>query len=200
MQYVGFRRSPWVAAVLGALALTVGIPVSAGAAARPVQSSSAPGVSINLAGGSGSVAELQALAKSLPAPSAAQLAGVLAIARLHPMQGLVTLIPRPQDAVPPASGLVGPDVSVQLQWWGIHIYLTSADLHAIWNMVLTGGIGGAAAILCSPGGPWLAVACGVGGAVVGYIVAEAVWNYIGPRSTPACIDIPWSLQWHWYGC
>jgi len=55
--------------------------------------------------------------------------------------------------------------------------------------------------LSTPGGP-LAVACGIFGAVVGWLVAEIIWQYVGPW-VPSCgmhIDVNWNLSWHYGWC
>ena len=94
-----------------------------------------------------------------------------------------------------------PDVSTSINWWGIRLHLTQADVHNIWVIVWTTGLAGAGAVLGLPG-VWLAVACSIFGAVIGYLIAEIVWNYIGSY-VPSCgvnIDIPWSLRWSYSTC
>lgn len=172
-------------AALAMTALWVPVPVSA--SAPPV----VPGAqSVTV-----SAAQVQAIEAGFPAPTAAQLAAALAYAKAHPFKGTISPLPAPSGT------RVSPDVSTNVYWWGVRIHLTRDDVHNIWDLVVVGGISGAAAILCGPG-VWLALVCGLIGAVVGYIVAEAVWYYIG-YNVPSCgvhIDIPWTLQWSWGNC
>lgn len=172
---VGYAAPPQAS---GAVALSVGtLPSSA-------PSPPSPGVT------SGTLADLQAMIASAPKPTKAQLALAKAMFAKHAFQGAVKV----------TSSAVGvtPDVSVGVEWWGIWMYFTKEDIHNIWDIIWAAGIGAAAAILCAPGG-WLAVACAIVGAVLAYIVAEIIWNYIG-YYVPDCgvyIDYSWTSNWSW---
>lgn len=126
-------------------------------------------------------AQLQAwmsAAQKAPALTAAQQAAVDAFVKAHPFQGTVVQLP-----APPGSK-VAPEVGGGFYWWGIQVTLTNNDVHNLIQIILMGGIGVAAAALCGliggPFGPFLAAACGVLGAALGYLIAEVVWNNIGP--------------------
>ncbi len=154
---------------------------------------------------SGTVAQLQAMIASLPAPTSDQLALAQAFLAKHPIKGTVGIQTSPTSPVTPLSttGKVGvtPYVSVGVAWWGIYMHFTQADIHNIWDLIWSAGIGAAAGVLCSPGVA-LAIACAIGGAVVAYIVAEVIWNYIG-YYVPSCgvhIAYYWNGGWNWGYC
>lgn len=159
--------------------------------AAPVQAAStqpAPGVTIV-----GNLSSAQAAFAALPAPTAAQLAAAHAWLAAHPkMQGTISKLTAPTGG----TGKIGvsPDVSVSVNWWGIRLHLTQADVHNIWDLIWAAGIGAAAAVLCSPG-LWLAIACAIAGAVIAYIVAEVIWNYIG-YWVPGCGV---HIDYYWWG-
>lgn len=185
------RLTVGVGAALALFALWMP-PVGAQAAGTPSPAAPA-GKTI-----SGTYAQFAAELASLPAPTQAQLDAALAYAKVHPMQGSFTLIPAPGPIAPVG---VTPNVSTSINWWGIRLHLTQADVHNIWVIVWTTGLAGAGAVLCLPGA-WLAVACSIFGAVIGYLVGEIVWNYIGPY-VPSCgvnIDIRWNLRWSFSTC
>ena len=116
----------------------------------------------------------------------------------HHMQGTVTVLPM----VAASRGMAAPYVvSIGKAWYGVWVYLTQSDVHAIWDLVWAAGISQAAASLCAPAG-WLAIGCAIVGAVLAYVVAEAVWNYIGYYA-PSCgvtIVYYWWNSWGRYGC
>ncbi len=154
---------------------------------------------------SGTVSQLQALIASLPPPTADQLAIAKAFVAKHPLNGTVGIQTSPTSPVIPLSttGKVGvtPYVSVGVNWWGIYMHFTQSDVHNIWDLVWAAGVGGAATALCSPG-LLLAVVCAIGGALVAYIVAEVIWNYIG-YYVPSCgvhIGYYWNGHWYWGRC
>lgn len=150
----------------------------------------------------GSLSQAQAAYAALPAPTPAQLAAAQAWLAAHPkMQGYVEKLAPPKKAG--GTGVVGPvpDVSVGWYWWGIRLHLTWEDVHNIWDLIWAAGLGAAAAILCAPAG-WLAVACAIAGAVIAYIVAELIWNVLGPW-VPSCgvhVDYYWWGSWGWGRC
>lgn len=142
------------------------------------------------------MAQLQAMAASVPAPTASQLATAEAMAASYKWQ-----ITSSVQYSAPSSGKVSPYVNVGVNWWGIYIHLTQNDVHQEWDIIWAAGIGAGAAILCSEGGP-LAVVCAIVGAAVAYLVAEIIWNYIG-YYVPSCgvhIGYYWSGYWYWGNC
>jgi hypothetical protein len=146
--------------------------------------------------GTFTLAQLQAYAASLPAPTAAQIATAQAMAAKHPIQGTVDI-----QYTPPTSGKINPYVNVGVNWWGIYIHLTQNDVHQEWDIIWAAGIGAAAAMLCAPLGPLL-IACAIVGAAIAYLVAELIWNYIG-YYVPSCgvhIGYYWSGSWYWGKC
>jgi hypothetical protein len=159
--------------------------------AAPVQAAStqpAPGVTIV-----GNAKDAQAAFAALPPPTAAQLAAAQTWLAAHPkMQGTIAQLTKSGGV----SGKIGvsPYVSVSVNWWGIRLHLTQTDVHNIWDLVWAAGIGAAAAVLCSPG-LWLSVACAIVGAVIAYIVAELIWNYIG-YWVPGCGV---HIDYYWWG-
>ena len=166
-------------------------PVHAASAQQP-----APGVTIV-----GNSATAQAAFAALPAPTAAQMAAANAWLAAHPkMEGTIEVLTKSRSG---GGGTLSPtpDVSVGVYWWGIRLHLTQNDVHNIWDLIWAAGIGAAAAVLCSPG-LWLAIACAIFGAVIAYIVAELIWNYIG-YWVPSCgvhIDYNWSGGFGWGDC
>ena len=181
-------------AVAAACCLVMPMTVAPALAASPATPSPQPGVTIV-----GTLSEAQAAFAALPPPTPEQMAAAKAWLAAHPrLQGTIAKINKPTTA-----GQTGfsPDVSVSWFWGGFRLYLTQQDVHNIWGLVWTAGIGGAAAVLCSPGLA-LAVACAIGGAVIGYIVAELIWNAIGPY-VPSCgvhIDFYWWGGFGWGYC
>jgi hypothetical protein len=153
---------------------------------------------------SGTLAQLQLLIADLPPPTAEQLATAQAFMAKHPLHGTVGLQASATSPVTPistANRYVKPLVSVGVSWWGIYMHFTQGDVHNIWDLVWAAGVGAAATILCSPG-LLLAVVCAIGGAVVAYIVAEVIWNYIG-YYVPSCgvhIGYYWYGAWYWGRC
>jgi hypothetical protein len=143
-----------------------------------------------------SASSAQVAFASLPAPTAAQMTAARAWLAAHPkMEGSIVELSKPKSGTGTLSPT--PYVSVSVNWWGIRLHLTQNDVHNIWDLVWAAGIGAAAAVLCSPG-LWLSIACAIAGAVIAYIVAELIWNYIG-YWVPGCgvhIDYYW---WGRYG-
>jgi hypothetical protein len=169
------------------------VPVTAEAAKAPV----APTATAASFTTSATYAQTMAQFAALPAPTASEYAVALAYAKAHPMQGTGVLIPPPSTGS--SLGAIQ-DVGGGVYWWGVRLYLSQNDVHNIWVIVATVGLGGAALILCSPG-VWLALFCSIVGAVVGYIVAEIIWNYVGSYARCGLtIDIPWTLRWSFRGC
>jgi hypothetical protein len=179
-----FRRYRYlIAGVVGAMLM----PLSA-APVFASQSTPAPAPVIS---GSGSSASFQAAYAALPAPTAQQMAAARAWLAAHPkMKGSIEKLSAP---APTTSG-VTPYVNTYWIWGGFGIHFTQNDIHNIWDLIWSAGIGAAAAILCAPAG-WLAVACAIGGAVIAYIVAELIWNWIG-YWVPSCGV---HINFYWWG-
>ncbi len=175
-------------------------PVAAASGGGSQPAPTSPGVT----SGTLTLDQLQALAASLPAPTAAQLATAKAMAAKDHFQGTVKVVKQPSGpAGTTPTGVLAPTpyVSVGVNWWGIYLHLTQNDVHNIWDIIWASGIGAAAAILCAPAG-WLAVACAIVGGVIAYLVAELIWNYIG-YWVPACgvhIAYNWWGGWSWGYC
>jgi hypothetical protein len=139
-----------------------------------------------------------------PAPPAAgqavnpeKLRQAVAYLRAHPILGSVTVRPR-------TSSLPGPTAihaaSAWPNWWGVRVYLTSADLRNLFYALTIYGFSAVADAICAPTG-FMAFACGAAGLIMGYIVAQAVWNTWGYRGGCGLyIDIQWSLYWRTWGC
>jgi hypothetical protein len=171
-------------------------------AAAPAQAATAPpspgvrtGVTTTI-----TQAQVQAwmtAALSAPAPTAAQMAAVDAYAKAHPFQGTVMPLPAPPGQK------VGPLIGGGIYWWGVQVTLTNSDVHTIIQIIAMGGIGAAAGFLCGlVGGPaalFLAAACGVAGAVLGYVIAEIIWNNIGPyfRGHGVYVNYSFYNYYHW---
>ena len=167
--------------------------------AAPVQAAStpAPAPAVTIVG---DLSSAQAAFASLPAPSAAQMAAARAWLAAHPqMEGSIVELAKPKSSGGTSSPT--PDVTVSVNWWGIRLHLTQNDVHNIWDLIWAAGIGAAAAVLCSPG-LWLSIACAIVGAVIAYIVAEIIWNYIG-YWVPSCgvhIDYYWNGRFGYGNC
>jgi hypothetical protein len=125
-----------------------------------------------------------------------QLAGATAYLTAHPMQGTIQGIGQP--TAPSTGPKVNPDLSVGVYWWGVRIHLTNGDVTSLFSAIVTYGAAAVAAALCAPG-VWLSVACGLLGAIVGWIVVtvvlQATHNFGGCALN---IDISWNLNWHFY--
>jgi hypothetical protein len=143
-------------------------------------------------------AQAEALYQAATPPTAAQLAAAMAYANSHPFQG---------SAVPilaPSSGKtyrgVTPNVTGGINWWGVRLNLTNADIHEILKIIVTGGFTAAGAAICARFGWVAAAACGIVGAIFGYIVAEIVWNQLwNNHGCGAWIQYRWAWPsgWSW---
>jgi hypothetical protein len=188
-----FRRIKFALVGLACLLLlpgTVAPAMAAGPSSPPPPSS--PGVM----SGTITMAQLQALAASVPAPTAAQLAIAKKMAASYNWTTTSSV-----QYSPPSGGKVSPDVNVNVNWWGVYIHLTQNDVHQEWDIIWAAGIGAGAGILCAEGGPLLIV-CAIVGAAIAYLVAEVIWNYIG-YYVPSCgvhIGYYWYGQWYWGKC
>jgi hypothetical protein len=133
--------------------------------------------------------------------TAAQLAGAKAYLLAHPFKGTIEYLSQaPGTGASTGTGntALQPDLSVGFNWWGIRIHLTNYDVTGLFNAIVTYGTAAVAAALCSPG-VWLMVVCGAVGAFVGWVVVTVVLQVT--NNFGGCglnIDIPWSLNWHWY--
>jgi hypothetical protein len=135
----------------------------------------------------------------LPKPTAQQMDIARAMLAKDHFDVSITQTPMPSLG---GKGMSAPHtVSVGINWWGYYIYFTQNDIHQIWDIIWAAGIGAGAAILCSEGGP-LAVVCAIAGAVIAYIIAEIIWNYIG-YYVPSCgvyIEYTFWGSWSWGDC
>jgi hypothetical protein len=140
-----------------------------------------------------------------PAATPASIRAAAEYLRKHPLQGRVSLVPKASMPAPAKSstGALATrtgSASAWLNWWGVRVYLTSGDLRNLFFAITIYGFTSVAEALCAPGA-FLAVACGLAGIVVGYIVADAVWNTWGYRGGCGLyVDIPWNLWWYTWGC
>ncbi len=135
-------------------------------AAVPVQAKAAPGST-----GSMTDAQAAALLSTMPAPTSAQLAAGLSFLSAHPLASTV------ERVLGPVQRGVTPEVTVGVNWWGARVNLTNGDIHAIVELVLIAGFAVAGTLLCGEAGP-IAVGCAIVGSVLGYMVAEIVWNQL----------------------
>ncbi|MGO8947046.1 MAG: hypothetical protein ACLQUY_05165 [Ktedonobacterales bacterium] len=139
-------------------------------------------------------------------PSPAAIATAEAYLAQHPIQGYIIFRDKngnvvyptmPSGATSDSTSGVKPDASIGFGFDSITLYLTNSDVENIWYLVLTTGVSAAGALLCAEGGP-IAIACGIVGAVIGYVVASVVWNYInwncGLAITWYLIPSTWSVQ------
>lgn len=122
------------------------------------------------------LAAAEAYVKAHPA-TRAQIAAVEAYLRAHPIHLQATLLKMPAPSRVTSKGGVSPNVSVSVYWYGVEVFLTPADTEAIWNSIIIGGLSGAGAALCAGGGPVAVIACGVVGGIIGYLIADAVYNW-----------------------
>ncbi len=156
-------------------------------AAVPVEAKAAPA-------STGSMADAQApaLLSTLPASTSAELAAGLSFLSAHPLASTV------EPILGPVRRGVTPEVTVGVSCWGVRVNLTNGDIHAIVELVLIAGFAGAGTLLCGEAGP-IAVGCAIVGSVLGYMVAEIVWNqpWNNPRLRRLCrgpLDLPERLD------
>lgn len=108
-------------------------------------------------------------------PTAAQLAAAKAYLAAHPLHLQATYTKAAMSHGSAAKG-VSPQVSVSISWDHLDVNLTPTDTENIWNLIFATGLATAGVLLCAESAP-LAIACAAVGAVIGYVVADAVYNY-----------------------
>jgi hypothetical protein len=118
--------------------------------------------------------QVQAAAVTLAAQKVdpTKLAQAEAYLLQHPLEGHITYFTKNGKAVKGPQ----PNLTWGVGWDYVTVYLSENDVHNIWDLIWTVGLGAAGAALCAPG-VFLSALCAVVGAVIGYVIAEAVWNW-----------------------
>jgi hypothetical protein len=163
-----YRAVPFIAVAGAVFAGTVG---QAGAATVSSHQTPAATAAHRLP----SLAAAEAYLKAHPA-TRAQIAEAKAYLAAHPLKLRVGYRNARGTHSPVRSGGLRPDVSVGVHWYGLDLYLTPTDTEVIWDGIFTAGLSAEGAALCAEGGP-LAIVCGIIGGAVGYVIADAVYNW-----------------------